>query len=76
MQSPAPQPAATPCCDVATPMIAVPANATTHPASKPGGKPSRRKAPASRAIRIGPTFTSIAAVPASTRRSASFSTTL
>ena len=57
-------------------MITTPANATAMPRSSVRGKPSLSSHPASSAIRIGPTFTSIAAVPASTRRSASFSATL
>jgi len=61
---------------VAYPMVTQPVNATAHPANRPGGKPSRRKIPAMIAIRIGPVFTSIAAVPASTRRSAAFRATL
>jgi hypothetical protein len=75
-QRPAPQLAPTPCCDVDTPMIAVPADATAHPARNRLGKPSRSIRPASNAISIGPTLTSIAAVPASTRLSASLSATL
>src|SRR4051812_35412971 len=61
---------------VATPIVKHPANATAHPAKSPGGKPSPRNAPAMIAIRIGLMFTSIAAVPASTCRSAAFSVTL
>ncbi len=75
-QSTAPRPARVPVWAVAKAMTAHPANATAQPAKSPGGKPSRRKIPARIAIRIGPMLTSIAAVPASTRRSASFRATL
>ncbi len=57
-------------------MITTPANATAQPVRSERGKPSFRTTPASTAIRIGPTFTSMAAVPASTRRSASLRATL
>ena len=57
-------------------MTTTPANAIAQPVSSVRGKPSPSSQPASSAMRIGPTFTSIAAVPASTRRSASFSATL
>jgi hypothetical protein len=53
-----------------------PPKATAHPARSPGGKPSPRKIPARIVIRIGPVLTTIAAVPASTRRSAAFRVTL
>ena len=58
------------------PIRIAPANAIADPARRERGKPSPSRTPASSAIRIGPTFTSIAAVPASTWRSASFSATL
>ena len=61
---------------VAVPISTAPANATPAPISSQRGKPSPSSAPASSAIRIGPTLISIAAVPASTRPSAAFSTTL
>jgi len=76
MQRATPRPELDPEPAVATPISATPPNATAQPAKRPGGKPSRRKIPAKIAIRIGPVFTSMAAVPASTRRSAAFSTTL
>ena len=61
---------------VATPISTAPLNATPAPISSQRGKPSSSSAPASSAIRTGPTLTSIAAVPASTRCSAAFSATL
>jgi hypothetical protein len=76
MQRATPRPDREPEPAVAAPISATPPNATVHPAKRPGGKPSRRNTPAKIAIRIGPVFTSIAAVPASTRCSAAFSTTL
>ena len=57
-------------------MSTTPVNATAHPVSSERGKPSFRTTPAITAIRIGPTFTIMAAVPASTRRSASLRATL
>ena len=71
-----PQLAVSPSCEVARPMTTTPPKAIAQPVRRVRGKPSWSSHPASRAIRIGPTFTSIAAVPASTRRSASFSATL
>ena len=62
--------------DVATPMTVAPAKATSEPEIRRGGKPSPRKSPPRIAMRIGPTLTSIAAVPASTYRSPAFRTTL
>ena len=58
--------------DVASPIVTAPAKAMAQPASNRDGKPSPRNRPPMMAIRIGPTLTSIAAVPASTYRSAVF----
>src|SRR3954447_17705723 len=76
MHRAAPQPAATPRSEVAAPITIAPANATAHPARSVRGKPSRSMSPASSAMNTGPTLTSIAAVPASTRCSAAMSITL
>ena len=76
MQSRMPSPPRDADSAVANAIVTHPANATAHPAKRPGGKPSPRNTPAMIAIRIGPVFTSIAAVPASTCRSAAFSATL
>ena len=51
-------------------MIAAPAKPTMHPATSRLGKPSRRNSPLRIATKTGPVFTSMAAVPASTVRSA------
>ena len=56
---------------VASPMTTAPAKATAQPTSSVRGKPSLSTTPASSAMKTGPTLTSIAAVPASIRRSAS-----
>jgi hypothetical protein len=53
-----------------------PVKATAQPANSQRGKPSARKMPARMAIRIGPVLITIAAVPASTRRSAALSVKL
>ncbi len=71
-----PQLAVRPSEEVARPITTTPANAIAQPVRSVRGKPSPRSRPASSAISTGPMFTSIAAVPASTRRSASFSATL
>src|SRR5713226_8296709 len=55
---------------------AVPRKATRHPSITWAGRPSLRNGPANRAMRIGPTLTSITAVPASTWRSPAFKPTL
>ena len=57
-------------------MITAPQKATAQPTSSVRGKPSWSTAPASSAMKTGPTLTSIAAVPASIRRSASLSAML
>jgi hypothetical protein len=71
-----PRPAREPDRELARPTRTQPENATAQPANSRRGNPSRRKIPARSAIRIGPVLISIAAVPASTRRSASFRVTL
>ena len=76
MHSTAPRISCTPWREVATPITTAPANDTRHPANSREGKPSCRNRPAKIAIRIGPTLTSIAAVPASIRVSAALSVTL
>src|SRR6266498_2880366 len=58
--------------DTEYPTTAAPANATAIPASRRGGNPSFSSQPLSSAISIGPMATTIAAVPASTLRSAQF----
>src|SRR4051794_26762330 len=62
--------------ELATAMIATPAKATAQPAKSARGNPSCRSRPARTAISTGPTLTSIAAVPASIRRSPAFSARL
>ena len=62
--------------ELASAITTTPANATAQPVKSARGKPSRSTNPATTAMRTGPTFTSIAAVPASTRRSPEFSATL
>ena len=57
-------------------MMIAPAKAIAQPAISVRGNPSLSTSPASTAIRIGPTLTSIAAVPASIRCSAALSATL
>ena len=57
-------------------MTSTPTKAIAQPRKSIRGNPSRSSSPARIAIRIGPTFTSIAAVPASTRRSPALSATL
>jgi len=71
-----PHPAPTPRSDVASPTTIAPVKAIAQPITSVRGKPSPRSRPARSAINNGPTFTSMAAVPASTRCSASFSTGL
>src|SRR2546422_4002919 len=61
---------------VARPITTTPANATVPPMSSARESGSRRNTTARATRKIGPTLTSIAAVPASTRRSASLRTTL
>ena len=66
-----PSPARGAARELARPISTQPENATAQPANTRRGErasPSRR--PASTAMRIGPVLMSIAAVPASTRRSA------
>jgi hypothetical protein len=75
-QSTAPQLGTMPLDDVAAPMTTAPANAIAQPASSLRGKPSCSNSPASTAMMIGPVLVRSAAVPASTRRSAAFTTTL
>jgi hypothetical protein len=60
----------------AEPITTTPAKAIVLPTTSWRGKPSRSSRPASTAIMIGPTLMSMAAVPASTRRSAALSATL
>ena len=55
--------------DSAMPTTIAPASDTAIPAPSRRGNPSRNSQPPSSAIRIGPTVTTIAAVPASTSRS-------
>jgi hypothetical protein len=57
-------------------MTIVPPKAIADPTTSRGGKPSPRNSPAKIAMRIGPTLTSIAAVPASTSCSAALRATL
>src|SRR5919197_6207888 len=52
--------------DIESPTTAAPANDTATPANRRGGNPSLSSQPPSSAMRIGPTFTTRAAVPAST----------
>src|ERR1700722_4130302 len=66
---------AAPLPDMDTPTTAAPANEQISPASTRGGSRPFRSHPPSSAIRIGPTFTSIDAVPASTFCSPQFSVT-
>ncbi len=62
--------------DIDRPTVTAPANDTAIPASSRGGSASpSRRAPSS-AMRIGPTFTTSAAVPASTCCSPQFRTTM
>ena len=61
---------------VATPISTTPANASMPPRRRLGVVRSFRKTAASATTMIGAINTSIAAVPASTRRSASFNTML
>src|SRR2546422_2850987 len=61
---------------VARPITTTPANATVPPMTSARESGSRRNTTARATRKIGPTLTSIAAVPASTRRSASLRTTL
>ena len=62
--------------EVASAITATPAKATALPVKSARGNPSRSTNPATIAIRTGPTLTSMAAVPASTRRSPEFKATL
>ena len=73
--STAPHTSAVPCA-VAAPTNAAPPNATSAPMTSHRGKPSPSNSPANSAMRIGPTFTSMAVVPASTRCSAAPNATL
>ena len=61
---------------VAAPTSTAPVNAISAPITNHRGNPSPSSNPANSAMRIGPTLTSIAAVPASMRCSAAFSATL
>jgi hypothetical protein len=57
-------------------MSTTPEAATAMPISSGSGKPSLSRTPANSAMRIGPTVTTSAAVPASTCCSPAFSATL
>jgi hypothetical protein len=61
--------------DVANPIITPPPKASAPPSKRLGVVRSFRNTAASATMKIGAINTSIAAVPASTRRSASFNTT-
>ena len=74
-QSTAPHTSDVPCA-VAAPTSTAPLNATSAPITSQRGKPSPSSSPANSAMRIGPTLTSIAVVPASTRCSAALRATL
>lgn len=65
-----------PCPDIARPTTTAPENEMPIPSSRRRGSPSPSMRAPIRAIRIGPMFTSIAAVPASTSCSPQLSATM